>query len=255
MVFVHGFNERYDDTVYGFAQILHNSGALGEVAPVLFTWPSKGNIFAYGYDRESSNYSRDSLEALLRYLVKDPKVKKISILAHSMGNWLTLEALRQMAIRDGASPPRSNWFSSRIPMSMSTSPANRSRRWDLTARLFVSEDDQALAASKEVWGAPRLGAINPNIEPYKSMLERENITVINLTKLPSHDEFNHGEFAEDPKVIELIGRSLASGQALTYSRVGFGNHGERRNLRRSRRRPRGLGARRHCRSGDAGSLR
>ena len=88
--------------------------------------------------------------------------------------------------------------------------------------LFVSEDDQALAASKEVWGAPRLGAINPNIEPYKSMLERENITVINLTKLPSRDEFNHGKFAEDPKVIELIGRSLASGQALTYSRVGFG---------------------------------
>jgi len=42
MVFVHGFNERYDDTVYGFAQILHDSGALGEVAPVLFTGPRKG---------------------------------------------------------------------------------------------------------------------------------------------------------------------------------------------------------------------
>jgi esterase/lipase superfamily enzyme len=124
--------------------------------------------------------------------------------------------------------------------------------------LFVSEDDQALAASKEVWGAPRLGAINPNIEPYKSMLERENITVINLTKLPSHDEFNHGKFAEDPKVVELIGRSLASGQALTTRRLrpeNHADHGERRNLRRSRRRPRGLGARRHCRSGDAGSLR
>ena len=73
-----------------------------------------------------------------------------------------------------------------------------------------------------MWGAPRLGAINPDIEPYKTMLERENITVINLTAFPSHDAFNHGKFAEDPKVVELIGRSLANGQALTNSQVGFG---------------------------------
>jgi esterase/lipase superfamily enzyme len=192
---------------------------------VLFTWPSKGNVFAYGYDRESSNYSRNSLEALLPFLVKDPKVKKISILAHSMGNWVTLEALRQMAIRDGR-------IAAKIKLVLLADPdvdVDVSRE-QIAAMgpdrphivLFVSEDDRALAASKEVWGAPRLGAINPDIEPYKSMLERENITVINLTNFPSHDEFNHGKFAEDPKVVELIGRSLASGQALTYSRVGFG---------------------------------
>jgi esterase/lipase superfamily enzyme len=192
---------------------------------VLFTWPSKGNVFAYGYDRESANYSRDTLEKLLRYLIQDPKVKKITILAHSMGNWVTLEALRQMAIRDGR-------VAAKIKLVLLASPdvdVDVSRE-QIAAMgpdrphiaLFVSEDDRALAASKEVWGAPRLGAINPDIEPYKSMLERENITVINLTSLPSHDQFNHGKFAEDPKVVELIGRSLANGQALTTSRVGFG---------------------------------
>jgi esterase/lipase superfamily enzyme len=225
MVYVHGFNERYENTVYGFAQILHDSGALGEVAPVLFTWPSKGSVFAYGYDRESSNYSRDSLEALLRYLVKDPQVKKISILAHSMGNWVTLEALRQMAIRDGR-------VAAKIKLVLLASPdvdVDVSRE-QIAAMgpnrphiaLFVSEDDRALAASRQLWGAPRLGAINPDIEPYKSMLERENITVINLTAFPSRDSFNHGKFAEDPKVVELIGRSLANGQVLTASEVGFG---------------------------------
>jgi esterase/lipase superfamily enzyme len=225
MVFVHGFNERYENTVYGFAQILHDSGALGEVAPVLFTWPSKGNVFAYGYDRESANYSRDALEKLLRYLVKDPQVKKISILAHSMGNWVTLEALRQMAIRDGR-------VADKIKLVLLASPdvdVDVSRE-QIAAMgpdrphiaLFVSEDDRALAASRQLWGAPRLGAIDPNIEPYKSMLERENISVIDLTHLPSHDAFNHGKFAEDPKVVELIGRSLANGQTLTASQVGFG---------------------------------
>ncbi len=225
MVYVHGFNERYENTVYGFAQILHDSGALGEVAPVLFTWPSKGNVFAYGYDRESANYSRDALERLLQYLVKEPKVKKITILAHSMGNWVTLEALRQMAIRDKRIDPKIALVLLADPdvdvdVSREQIAAMGPNRPHIA--LFVSEDDRALAASKQLWGAPRLGAINPDIEPYKSMLERENISVINLTHLPSHDAFNHGKFAEDPKVVELIGRSLANGQALTNSQVGFG---------------------------------
>lgn len=225
MVYVHGFNERYENTVYGFAQILHNSGALGEVAPVLFTWPSKGNVFAYGYDRESSNYSRDALERLLQYLVKEPKVKKITILAHSMGNWVTLEALRQMAIRDGRVAPKIKLVllaSPDVDVDVSREQIEAMGPDRPHIALFVSEDDRALAASKQLWGAPRLGAINPDIEPYKSMLERENISVINLTAFPSHNSFNHGKFAEDPKVVELIGRSLSNGQVLTNSQVGFG---------------------------------
>ena len=105
-VFVHGFNNRYEDAVHRFAQILYDSGAGVDVAPILFTWPSAGNVFAYEYDRDSANYSRYALENLLRYPQDDPEVKTISILAHSMGNWVTLEALRQMAIRDGRVAPK-----------------------------------------------------------------------------------------------------------------------------------------------------
>ena len=52
LVFVHGFNNRFEDAVFRFAQIVHDSGA-DDVVPVLFTWPSKGSVFAYGYDHES----------------------------------------------------------------------------------------------------------------------------------------------------------------------------------------------------------
>ena len=157
MVYVHGFNERYENTVYGFAQILHDSGALGEVAPVLFTWPSKGSVFAYGYDRESANYSRDALEKLLQYLVKEPKVKKITILAHSMGNWVTLEALRQMAIRDGRVAAKIKLVLLAAPdvdvdVSREQIEAMGPDRPHIA--LFVSEDDHALAASKQVWCTP-----------------------------------------------------------------------------------------------------
>jgi esterase/lipase superfamily enzyme len=225
LVFVHGFNTRFENAVYSFAQILHDSRAYEDVAPVLFTWPSKGKVFAYGYDRDSSTYSRDALEHLLRHLQEDPQVETISILAHSMGNWVTLEALRQMAIRDGRLVPKIKMImlaDADVDVGIAMQQINTLGPERPHIVLFVSETDRALAASRDFWEEPRLGAIDPNVEPYKTMLEQENLSVINMTHMPSHDFFGHGKFSSDPRVVELIGRSLASGQALTDSRVGLG---------------------------------
>src|SRR5207237_3500085 len=86
LVFVHGFNNRFDDAVYRFAQIVQDSKAEG--IPVLFTWPSRGEaaLSSYAYDRESALYSRDALEQLLNTLGANPNVKEVNILSHSMGN-------------------------------------------------------------------------------------------------------------------------------------------------------------------------
>ena len=60
LVFVHGYNTRFEEAVYRLAQIAHDSDA--PVVPVLFTWPSRGKLLDYVYDRESATYSRDALE-------------------------------------------------------------------------------------------------------------------------------------------------------------------------------------------------
>ena len=223
LVFVHGFNNRFEDAVFRYAQFIHDSRA--DVAPVLFTWPSRGSVFAYGYDRESANYSRDALEDLLRWLSKNPQVGEVTLLAHSMGNWVALEALRQMAIRDGRVAPKIRNVILAAPdvdfdvareqiATMGTQKPNFT--------LLVSENDRALAASQKVWGAPRLGEINSNIEPYRSELASDKINVIDLTTFHSQDSLHHGTFAENPEIVELIGRSIDSGQTLTESRVGLG---------------------------------
>ncbi len=67
------------------------SGA--KVAPILFTWPSRASVFDYNYDKESTNYSRVAFEQTLRTLAKDPDVKDITVMAHSMGTWLAMESL------------------------------------------------------------------------------------------------------------------------------------------------------------------
>jgi len=54
---------------------------------------------AYTYDRESANFSRDALDNLLSTLDASPAVGEVYLLAHSMGNWIALEALRTRAIR------------------------------------------------------------------------------------------------------------------------------------------------------------
>lgn len=225
LVFIHGFNNRFEDAVYRFAQIVHDSDA--KVVPILFTWPSRGSVLAYGYDRESTNYSRDALELLLTALADDPNVDEVSILAHSMGNMVALEALRQMAIRDKRVPAK-------IRNVMLASPdvdvdVFRRMMVDIgptgpKMTLFVSRDDRALQVSRRVWGnVERLGQIDVSQEPYASEMSADGIAVIDLTKLHTDDKLNHAKFAASPEVVQLIGTRLASGQTMTDSHVALGD--------------------------------
>jgi esterase/lipase superfamily enzyme len=224
LVFVHGFNNRYEDAVYRFAQIVHDSKT--DAAPVIFTWPSRASIFDYSYDKESTNYSRDALEELLRAAVNSPKVGEITIMAHSMGTWLAVETLRQMAIRDGHVPKKIQQIilaSPDLDVDVFGQQFRALGKDKPKFTLFVSRDDRALTLSRRISGnVDRLGQINPAEEPYRSMLENQGITVLDLTALKSGDRLNHGKFAESPDVVRLIGNRLIDGQAVTDSQVGFG---------------------------------
>ena len=199
LVFVHGYNTRFEEAVYSFAQIVHDAHV--DVAPILFTWPSGGSLVDYVYDRDSAMYSRDALEAVLQALVDSRNVGSISILAHSMGNYLAVESLRQMAIRDRGLP-------SKIRDVMLASPdidvdvfRRQIAEIDVKPRttqftLFVSRDDKALGISSFLArDSTRLGRLDPTIEPYSSMLEKAQVNVIDLTGVASNDAANHSKFA------------------------------------------------------------
>ncbi len=224
LVFVHGFNNLYEEAVYRFAQIVHDSKA--DVVPVVFTWPSRGSIFDYNYDKESTNYSRDALEDLLTQIASNPSVDEVTVMAHSMGTWLAVESLRQMAIRQGRIDPKiSNVILAAPDLDVDVF-AQQYRSFADTAphfTLFVSRDDRALTLSKHISGnVDRLGHIDPTTEPYRSQLEMAGISVLDLTKLKSGDPLNHGKFAESPEVVRLIGDRLIAGQAVSDSQIGLG---------------------------------
>jgi esterase/lipase superfamily enzyme len=221
LVFVHGFNNRFDDAVYRFAQIVHDSKAEG--IPVLFTWPSRGELRlnSYAYDRESAIYSRDALEQLLETLATNPNVKEVNILAHSMGNWVALEALRGKAIAGGKIGSKvKNVFLVAPDVDVDIFRTQIQRMGAARPRflLFVSQDDKALSLSQFIWGGmPRLGEVNPEQEPYRDILAQQHIAVFDLTKLQGNDAHTRA-FDDITQVVVMVREQLNEEPVVTSGR-------------------------------------
>src|SRR5215472_9010025 len=221
LVFVHGFNNRFDEAIYRLAQISHDSQA--PAIPVLFSWPSRGEVrlIAYAADRESATESRDALEKLLDTLSLNPNVAGITVLAHSMGCAVTLEALRSKAMQSGRVGDKiKNVLLVAPDVSVDdfrTEIAQLGHKRPRIA-LFVSQDDQALKLSRTLaGGVQRMGDINANEEPYKTELARHGVLVFDLTHLQCGA---HSRAFEDiTSVMGMIKQRLAAGQQLSSSGV------------------------------------
>lgn len=96
VIYVHGFNNTFAEGLYRIAQL--SSDLRAPAVAVHYSWPSLGNALGYVHDRDSMLLSRDGLEALIRD-VSQAGGRRILLVGHSMGAALTMEALRQIAIR------------------------------------------------------------------------------------------------------------------------------------------------------------
>jgi esterase/lipase superfamily enzyme len=217
LVFVHGFNNRFDRAVYRFAQINHDSRA--PAVPVLFSWPSRGvpGLRAYQEDLESANASSDAVEQLLDTIGKNVNVQEVTILCHSMGCFPTIEALHAKALRAGR-------IGNKVKNVMLVAPdvdadLFRTQMREMgSARprfaLFVSQDDLALKLSGSIrGGTTRLGQIDPNQEPYKADFRRDRILVFDLTGMRG---LAHSRaFREANSVMGMIEQRFAEGQQMS----------------------------------------
>jgi esterase/lipase superfamily enzyme len=104
LLYIHGYNETFETAVTGAAALADGIGFKGQAG--LFAWPSGGRLLNYAYDRESALWTRDALVETLRAVSASPSAGRIHIVAHSMGAFLTLEALRQLSALDPAAKER-----------------------------------------------------------------------------------------------------------------------------------------------------
>ena len=210
LVFVHGFNTPFDEARDRTAQIVADS-RFGGVA-VLFTWPTKHELFGYVSDKDNATASRDALQSLLQEISATPGVGKVHVLAHSMGGWLAMEALRQAAIageRDLSGHLGEVMLASPdIDMDVFAGQMARLRPANVT--VFATANDRALSLSSALaQSRQRVGAINPSKPEDRERLEALGAKVYDLTSF-SDGFIDHGAYADAPDVLHAIGAQMAT---------------------------------------------
>ena len=99
-VFVHGYNNTFEDAVSVIGEIWHFLPRQG--VPIAYTWPAgRGGLRGYFYDRESGEYTIFHLKEFLRILSSLEELDKIHLIAHSRGTDVLLTALREILIELG----------------------------------------------------------------------------------------------------------------------------------------------------------
>jgi esterase/lipase superfamily enzyme len=197
LIFVHGYNNTFQESLFRLAQFRYDAGVEG--AAVLFSWPSYGSLTDYLADRESVTYSRDYLVNVLAMLAASPQVGDIDLVAHSMGGWLTAEALRQLRIARQdhvikrlhrvvlAAPDIDvDVFRSQLKIIGSLSPP---------MVILVSKDDFALRASSFLSGSrSRVGMLDVNNPLVREAAVAANVQIIDISNVASGDGTSHDRF-------------------------------------------------------------
>lgn len=94
-IFVHGFNNSFEDAVFRAAEVWHFMGRVG--VPIAYTWPAGlGGIRGYAYDRESGEFTVTHLRRFLKMVADSPDVERVHIIAHSRGTDVAISALREL---------------------------------------------------------------------------------------------------------------------------------------------------------------
>jgi esterase/lipase superfamily enzyme len=215
LVFVHGFNTSFEEARLRATQIAADAHFGG--VTVAFTWPSKSDVFGYVSDKDSATASRDALQGLFHDLGQTPGVGKVHILAHSMGGWLSMEALRALAIAGDkdlsghlgdvilASPD--------IDITVFASQMARVRPADVT--VFATPNDRALSLSSFVASSrQRVGAIDASKPEDRAEIESFGAKAVDITAYSDADRFiSHAVFANSAEVIGAIGAQIAKPRA------------------------------------------
>ena len=211
LLFIHGFNTMFAEGLYRLAQLVHDSKA--PAVPVLFTWASRGKATGYLYDLNSATAARDGLEHTLRLLLSS-NADEVNVLAHSMGNWITVEAFRQIKISgklDHASKLGHIILAAPdIDIDVFKSQLRRFGKLQRPFYVVLSKDDKALWLSGTIAG----GVTRVGDDPRVAELAELGATVIDLTDIKADDPTNHGKIdqlaAVAPELRGVLARGIAA---------------------------------------------
>ncbi len=218
LLFIHGFNTMFAEGLYRLAQIAHDAKA--PAVPVLFTWASRGKPAAYVYDLNSATAARDELEHTLRLLLAS-NADQVNVLAHSMGNWVTVEAFRQIKISGNLDHTNKLGYvflaAPDIDIDVFKSQMRRFGKPRRPFYIVLSKDDRALWLSRTIAGGVTRVGDNPDVAELAAL----GATVIDLTDVKATDASNHDKFDQLAAVAPQLRDVLAQGIAANPRATGL----------------------------------
>ena len=194
LIFVHGFNNNFQESLYRMAQLDADAAFNGHA--ILFAWPSKGDPTRYEDDKTAANTSRDQLIELLTTVTGSPQVGEIMVVAHSMGGMLVAETLRELRLQ------RRDRVIARLNRVILAAPdidaqAFRSQVQTIgplkpPMTVLVSKDDKALKLSSLLSGSRvRAGALDVDNPLVQEAALQAKVQIVDISELQSPDGGMH----------------------------------------------------------------
>lgn len=234
-IFIHGYNNDWKDAARRYESLNAKlfEGKLGLGLCILFSWPSDGFVLGYYPDRMDARKCApdlsEVLNALYDWMLEKQKAAiedrtkscraKVSVIAHSMGNYLLQNAMQYTWTRKNqpllvalvnqllmvAADVDNDLFKSGEETDKSDGDAIANLTYRVTA-LFTGRDNVlGMSAGLKHFGKRRLG---------RSGLDRkypipDNVWDVDCTTLISKDADNiHSAYFDEPKTIKLMRQIL-----------------------------------------------
>ena len=202
LVFVHGFNVRYQEAVLRASQIAFDLKYQGPI--ILFTWPAgsgdgffEGTLLNKTYESNLTN-AKASITLFKDFLINlQDKGIKVNLAVHSMGHQVVLPALKQLSETDS-----DKIFINQLILNAPDFDANEFKSLVKNIKsvsnkvtLYCSYNDKAMFASKTLNKGDRLGAC----------AFFEDIDVINVSSIDDPTlGLGHGYYSSRPILSDVF---------------------------------------------------
>jgi esterase/lipase superfamily enzyme len=218
LVFVHGFNNSFDSAVYRTAQIAYDLQFDG--APFMYSWPSKGELGLqdYSYDRESTGQAEPYLKQFLQLVTAESGAKSVSVIAHSMGNQLLLQVLRDLkrSTPDGVVLSQVILAAPDVDRDGFEFLAKEIAGVSRGVTMLAASNDRALEVSRRFWGGvPRAGDV-----PTEGPVVIDGMDTIDVTSVSTEVfSLNHSGYAEKQTLLNDIRLLIQTGERPPEKRI------------------------------------
>ncbi|MEM9348122.1 MAG: alpha/beta hydrolase [Planctomycetota bacterium] len=209
-LYIHGFNNSFEDAALTAAELSLYSGGLGPL--VLYSWPSRDSLFEYSHDRDSVRYTTAHARRFVEMLANEIaagrlNADRINLVAHSSGAEVVGSILRELGLMSHTCTPEQRqhrWKIGNVILiapDISTDVAReRILKEDLRGMYesivaYSSSRDTALRwASRVLYRTTRIGSIREsdlNEADRYWLQQAKNVTLIGVDSQPNADPVDH----------------------------------------------------------------